>query len=500
MPVIFDEQRKDFMNITTKLIFLLTATVGLVMLLTSFLFLRQREEGLANALRGELRAHAVTLQTALEENYADNRASESRKLIDRLRENTRIYAVLLFDEKGKLLTISQPNTEESFRQPPELAEVLQTGESVEFTRNVAGQKFISFILPVNLGGGKRGALEMVKPLDLIEAEIFNARINWLATTLFLLAVIFLVVVTVLRQSLTKPIQELLKGAEKIGGGNFDYRVRVPKAKDEIAVLAVNFNQMADKLAEQKRRAELESENRLNLEKNLRHSERLAAVGRLAAGVAHELGAPLNVIDARALQILENAEMPPEKQTKNLKIIRRQSERITNLVRQLLTLARPFNFNPQKLELNEHLRETIEELNLENDKIEIEISAEQNFKVNADADFLRQVWINILQNAHQAMLGKNDSGGKITINLKKKNREEKGFITVKFTDTGGGIAPEHLEKIFDPFYTTKDIGQGTGLGLAVAYRIIEEHGGTIEAANNETGGAVFTVFLPIEETK
>lgn len=482
------------MNISSKLIFLLTISVGLIMLLTSYLFLLQREAGLENALRGELRAHTITLQTALEENYANNRTAESQKLIDRLRENSRVYAVLLFDEQGKLLTSSQPESDESFRQPPELAEVLQTGESVEFTRNVAGQKFVSVILPVNLGGGRRGALEMVKPLDLIEAEIFNARINWVATTLFLLAVIFLVVVTVLRQSLTKPIQELLKGAQKIGGGDFDYRVKVPKAKDEIAVLAANFNQMADKLAAQKSRAESEAENRLNLEKSLRHSERLASVGRLAAGVAHELGAPLNVIDARAAQILENERMPPEKQSKNLKIIRRQSERITNLVRQLLTLARPFNFNPQNLDLNEHLRETIEELNFENDKIEI--SAEQIFKVNADADFLRQVWINILQNARQAMIN-DDSSGKIAVDLKGEILSERDFIAVKFTDTGGGIAPEHLEKIFDPFYTTKDIGQGTGLGLAVAYRIIEEHGGTIEAANNETGGAVFTVYLPFE---
>ncbi len=486
------------MSISAKLIFLLTITVGLVMFFTSFLFLLQRESGLESALRDELRAHAVTLQTALEENYADGRTRESQNLIDRLRENSRIYAVLLFDETGGLIKISQPESEEIFRQPPELPEILKTGEAVEFTRNTSGHKYISVILPVNLGNGKRGALEMVKPLDLIEAEIFNARINWLATTLFLLAVIFLVVVLVLNRSLTKPFQELLKGAEMLGGGNLDYRVEVPKTKDELAVLAVTFNKMADNLAEQNRLAEIESENRLKMEKSLRHSERLASVGRLAAGVAHELGAPLNVIDARAAQILENAEITPEKRTKNLNIIRRQTERITNLVRQLLTLARPFNFNLQIVSLNEHLRETIEELNIEKEKIEVEISAGKIYKTRADTDFLRQVWINILQNARQSILNKNDSGGKIEIVLSEQKRENRNFVVVKFTDNGGGIAPEHLERIFDPFYTTKDIGQGTGLGLAVAYRIIEEHGGFIEAVNNKNGGATFTVFLPQSE--
>ncbi len=485
------------MTISSKLIFLLTLTVGLVMLLASFLFLLQREAGLEIALRDELRAHAVTLQTVLDENYANNRAAESQKLIDRLRENSRVYAVLLFNETGELLRISQPESEEIFRQPPELSEVLQTGETVEFTRYAGGHKYISVILPVNLGNEKRGALEMVKPLDLIETEIFIARINWLATTLFLLAVIFLVVVLVLNRSLTKPFQELLKGAEMLGGGNLNYRVEVPKTKDELAVLAATFNKMADNIAAQNRHAENESENRLKLEKSLRHSERLASVGRLAAGVAHELGAPLNVIDARAAQILENVEIAPEKRTKNLKIIRRQTTRITNLVRQLLTLARPFNFNLQIVNLDEHLRETVEESNTEKETIEVEFSAGNIFKTRADVDYLRQVWINILQNARQSILNKTDSDGKIEIVLSEQKRENKHFAVIKFADNGGGIAPEHFEKIFDPFYTTKDIGQGTGLGLAVAYRIIEEHGGFIEAANNEKGGATFTVFLPID---
>lgn len=487
-----------FMNISSKLIFLLTVSVGLIMFFTSYLFLLQREAGLENALRGELRAHAVTLQLALEENYANGRAADSQKLIDRLRENSRVYAVLLFDEQGQLLEVSQPESDDSFRQPPELAQVLQSGKDVEFMRQVAGHKFISVFLPIDLGGGKRGALEMVKPLDLIEVEIFNARINWLATTLFLLAVIFLVVLSVLRRSLTKPFYELLKGAKKVGEGDFDYRVNVPRTKDELTVLAVKFNKMAENLATQKRAAETEAENRLNLENQLRHSERLASVGRLAAGVAHELGAPLNVIDARAAQILENNKITPEKRAKNLEIIRRQSERITNLVRQLLTLARPFNFNFKTVNLIEHLTDTIEELNFENENIKTEIAAEQTFKVKADIDFLRQVWINILQNARQAILNKNESGGKITVKMKKEMRKDNNLITVSFADSGGGIAPDNLEKIFDPFYTTKDIGQGTGLGLAVAYRIIEEHGGMIEAANQANGGAVFTVYLPLDE--
>lgn len=492
-------RKRKAMNISSKLIFLLTITVGLVMLLASILSLLQREAGLENALRDELRAHAVTLQTALEENYARGRVAESQRLIDRLRENSRVYAVLLFDERGTLVKISQPETEQIFRHPPELAEVLRTGDPQEFTRETEERKFISAILPVRLENGTRGALEMVKPLDLIEREIFNARLNWLATTLFLLAVIFLVVITVLRQSLSKPFRELLKGAEMIGGGDLTYRVKVPRTKDELAILATKFNQMADRLARQRSAAKLEAENRLNLEKELRHSERLASVGRLAAGIAHELGAPLNVIDARAAQILEKPDIEKEKIERNLEIIRRQSERIAHLVRQLLNLARPFNLKLKKINLNEHLNETIEQFAAPDAGVGIKLAAGKTFFAAADAEFLRQVWINILQNACQAISAKT-SGNEIKIDLEERVRENKNFAAVRFSDTGGGIAPEHLEKIFDPFYTTKDIGQGTGLGLTVARRVVEEHGGAIEAANGTKGGAVFTVFLPLWEDK
>lgn len=484
------------MSIGTKLIFLLTITVGAAMFGASLLSLKQREATLEIALRDELRAHAVTLQIALEENYSNGQLLESRQLIDRLRENTRIYAVLLFDEKSQLITLSQPQTNEIFRNPPELGTVLQTGEMVEFIRLVEGEKYFSIIMPLRLTENKRGALEIVKPFALIKNDIAETRANWLATTLFLLAVIFLVVAIVLRRSLTNPFQNLLIGAQNLGRGNLDYRVKVPKTRDELAFLAQEFNRMADNLEAQKQVAEKESENRLMLERELRHTERLASVGRLAAGIAHELGAPLNVIDARAEQLLEKPQTALEKREKNLNIIRAQTEKISRLIRQLLTLARPYNFRIVPLDLNEIVSLTIEQIaeNAMRQKVEIEFSEVENLIVSADRDYLQQVFLNILMNAIQAM----PTGGNLKILLGNETKNGANFAFVKFSDTGAGITKENLEKIFDPFYTTKDIGEGTGLGLAVSHRIIEEHGGFIEAENNLGGGATFSIYLP--ETK
>lgn len=484
------------MSIGTKLILLLTVTVGAAMLLTSFLSLRQRESAMQNALRDELRAHSITLRIALEENYANGEIVRARQLIDRLRENSRVYAVLLFDEKGNLITLSQPETNEIFLAPPELQAVLQTGETREFAREVEARKYFSVITPLGFDGARRGALEMVKPLALIEDDIFEARVNWLATTLFLLAVIFLVVVVVLRRSLTKPFQNLLIGSRILGRGDLDYRVPVPNTRDELALLAEEFNRMADSLQEQRRVAEKEAENRLALERELRHKERLASVGRLAAGIAHELGAPLNVIDARAEQLLIKRDAAAEKREKNLSIIRAQTERISRLVRQLLNLARPYDFKSAEIDPGETAAAALEQIaeNASRQKVAIEFSGEENLIVSADRDYLQQVFLNILMNALQAM----PDGGKILVSTGKTEKTKGSFVFVKISDTGGGIAAENLGRIFDPFYTTKDIGQGTGLGLAVSHRIVEEHGGFIEAENNLNGGADFTIYLP--ETK
>jgi len=466
------------------------------MFLASILSLRVREVALETALRDELRAHAVTLQIALEENYAAGQSVESRSLIDRLRENSRVHAVLLFDERGELITISQPATNEAFRRLPEISDVLASGNSVETVREIESAKYLSIITPLQLDSNRRGALEIVKPLALIEDDIRRARVNWLTTTLFLLALILLVVAVVLNRSLTKPFQELLKGANALGRGNLDYRVKVPKTRDELALLAEEFNRMADRLTEQRRVAESESENRFLLERELRHSERLASVGRLAAGVAHELGAPLNVIDARAEQLLEKPATALEKRTKNLTIIRAQTEKISRLVRQLLTLARPFNFRFAKIDLNETVAGVLEQIaeNARRQNVEIEFAEKMPLVIFADRDYLQQVFMNIAMNALQAM----PDGGRLLTATGETQKNGTNFAFVKFSDTGRGIAEENLEKIFDPFYTTKDIGQGTGLGLAIAYRIVEEHNGLIEAENNADGGARLIVYLPLSK--
>ena len=485
------------MKLSARLILLLTFSVSVVMVVASLITLRQREAALLEAARDEARVHALTLQIALEEDYLTGRSLDAQRLVNRLRENTGIYSAVLFDAAGEIIAISNTLAPEEFKYLNEAREVMASGKGVEIGRSISGEDYFSMILPLQVQGRRVGAIEIVRPISFVKADITRARFHIVITALMLFITILLVVTAVTRYNLARPIHELLDGAVAVGRGDLDYRVRVRvrSSGGELVSLAREFNRMADRLAEQRRAARREAEERLALERKLRHNEQLAAVGRLAAGVAHEIGAPLQVIDGRAKQLLHHTDVTVETRRRNLTIIRNQAERITRIVRQLLNLSRPHNIRFRKVELTPLIEETVEliETQAESAGVEIEIPRDNNAIIEADPELIQQVLLNICRNGIQAM----PRGGRLRIEGLKDAAERygKSFAALRVSDTGAGIAPESLPHIFDPFFTTKEVGQGTGLGLPVSNHIVEEHDGWIEAANGTEGGAVFTVYLP-----
>lgn len=489
-----EEAEADSMRIGTRLILLtMTAVIG-VMLVASVITLRQRKESLDAAARRELRAHATTLRVALEESHHAGRPLDAQRLIDRLQQNTGLFSIILFDASGAITLISNEGTPDEIRYLDEARRAIESGETVEHERSVGGEDFFSVIMPLDVGGARIGAVEIVQPISFVNEHIAHAQRDITITAALLCFSMLIVLYSVTRYSILRPIGELLHGAVAVGQGDLAYRVAVAGGGSEMARLAKEFNRMADNLAEQRRASEREAEERLALERKLRHSERLAVVGRIAAGVAHEMGAPLQVIDGRAKQLLTHPDAPAEMRARNLAIIRHQAERIAQIVRQLLNLSRPYNLRREPLELSAAVAATLEEVELEAARcgVRIEFNPKRGACVEVDPNLINQVFLNICRNAIQEM----PAGGLLRIELLDGDPSRDNFAAVRFTDTGGGIAPEHLPQVFDPFFTTKEIGVGTGLGLPVSSRIVEEHGGWIEAANTEDeSGAVFTVYLP-----
>lgn len=485
------------MKISTRLILILTLSVNAVMLLATFLILRQTEANLLAAAKDEIRAHAATLRIALEENYASGHRLDAQRLINRLSENADIYGAILFNAAGKIEVVSNSLIAGEINYPGEVKLAIQEKQPMEVFRQINNQDVFSVIAPLQSGGSVIGVIEIAQQISFIRAELGQERRNIAVTAISLSAIILLVASFVLHFNLTRPVQALLNGAIAVGKGDLSHRVAVTRSGGELTRLATEFNHMAAQLAAQRAALAHETEERLSLERQLRHSERLAAVGRLAAGVAHEVGAPLQVIDGRAKQLLDRHEAPLATRQRNLTIIRAQAERITRIVRQMLNLSRPYNLQRTPTKLGELIGEVIEavEISAARNGVTIETACAPekltDYLVDIDAGLILQALLNICQNAIQAMA----EGGHLKVECLTESTGKTPMLVIKISDTGPGIPPEHLEKIFDPFYTTKEVGHGTGLGLAVSSRIVQEHGGQLEAANNPTGGAVFLLRLP-----
>jgi len=229
----------------------------------------------------------------------------------------------------------------------------------------------------------------------------------------------------------------------------------------------------------------------NMEQQLRRTERIAELGTLASGMAHEIGTPMNVILGRAEYLMQRVKEEPIK--RGLQTIVTQVERITKVMNQLLSFARRRTPERQALDLRRTIEDNLDifQDRLARNRVKVETTFAEIFPmVHADTDQMSQVLINLVMNAIHAM----PDGGTLRLALTHANDMARLIVA----DTGHGIPQEVISKIFDPFFTTKEFGKGTGLGLTVVKGIIEEHNGTIHVESEPGKGTVFTICLPIHQ--
>ncbi len=359
--------------------------------------------------------------------------------------------------------------------------------------------------PLYFEGRLLGAAAFKAPLTPIYQALRKAQRVIIAYILLDTLVLTLVGILLLSRIVVKPIHKLLKVAGEYKDGRV---VSLPEetATNEIGELSRSLTGMLKRLEENKGElkahiASLEKANRdlQQAQSDLIRSEKLASVGRLAAGVAHEIGNPLS-ISLGYLELLKKGDVSEEERRDFTDRLETEVTRINRIIRQLLDFSRPAGSRPQEVHVHEVLRNTIHILAPQPMMQEIELrfvpEAREDLLL-ADPGRLQQVFLNILMNAADALLG--EGSGKGSAGEKRilvRTWDANGSITVEFTDTGPGIPSEELMRVFDPFYTTKEPGKGTGLGLSVCYRIVEEMGGSIQAECPEGAGATFCVTLPL----
>ena len=313
------------------------------------------------------------------------------------------------------------------------------------------------------------------------------------------ATVLLLTYVLLTYFIVRPIDRLRLASERLAAGRLRTSVPVQGAA-EVARLAASFNEMAAQLREdraslQDRLEELErtTAELTTAQEQLIRSARLAAVGRLSAGVAHEIGNPLAAIRG-LLDLMQAGDLDPEEERGFVGRIQRESERIHHTIRDLLDFSRNEPSQEGRIEssadISAVVSDTVKLIDRQTRFREIELALALDDglpRVRGDHERLRQLLLNLLFNAADAL------GGKGRIEVRASNGS--GVVELIVKDDGPGIDAEILDQVFDPFVTTKAAGQGTGLGLAVCHTIVEQLGGSIGATNREEGGAAFEVRLP-----
>jgi signal transduction histidine kinase len=346
----------------------------------------------------------------------------------------------------------------------------------------------AFFFPVDVRekDGKYGRWHVIVVLGAANAPTGSgfrlvAR-SLLYTLAVMLVAIFITVYLVWR--FTRPIKDLSSAARRVAEGDFGFRVPAADRRDEMGQLSARFNEMITRLS---RTRELESQ--------LHQAEQSAVVGRLASAIAHEIRNPLNYINL-TLDHLRTAFAPPEQQKREtferLAVqLKAEVARINARISEFLNYTRPASLELRPLDLRAAAEDALRLVEVKAAESHIETRVEEAGEVPAvlaDEEALRSVFTNLIINGMQAIDG---DGGSLTIRLSTEASGARARIDI--TDTGTGIAPEDISKVFEPYFSTKDTG--TGLGLAIVKKAIDDHGGTISVTSKPGTGTTFTITLP-----
>ncbi len=371
-------------------------------------------------------------------------------------------------------------------------------------RELDGAGLYCTYFPVELiGDRRRGALEMTESLarrDQYTRSTVQRTILLMGA--MIVAAMLLVGIAGLRL-IGRPLQALMLKTQQIAAGDLKSPVIV-SGSDELATLATALNNMSAKLDESQQAVQRESTQRIEAIEQLRHGDRLKTVGRLASGVAHELGTPLNVVIGRA-GLIAGGKLGNDDTIQSAKTIQSEATRMTSIVQQLLNFARRSSPNRTLCNLNSVIDRTANLMDsiIKNKGARLEITKylPEAIMVSADAAQIQQVLSNLVMNA---LLSK-DSGVNIQIAAEvcdacppdAATNSSSRVVRVTVADDGNGISEAVLPHVFEPFFTTRDVGQGTGLGLSIAHGIVSEHGGWMSVDSVVEHGTTFSIFLPLE---
>jgi two-component system NtrC family sensor kinase len=305
--------------------------------------------------------------------------------------------------------------------------------------------------------------------------------------LFLAASATLLLAYFVVRHLLLPIERVVTVVKKIMRGDFQSRVEIRPA-GEMGLLCRAVDAMAEAVEGREQRLKESAQRQIG------QAEKLASIGRLAAGVAHEINNPLTGVLTFAHLLAENGALEGRNR-EDLDVIIRETTRVKEIVQGLLEFSREAPACKISFDINQTIEHLIRLVKSQGEFDNVVVSmrlADEPMLVYGDRAQLQQVLLNLIINGCQAM----PLGGELEIQTEKDG----GKVVISVSDTGEGIKEENRQRLFDPFFTTKPAGKGTGLGLSISYGIVKQHAGDIELETEEGGGSTFRVILPQSEPK
>jgi signal transduction histidine kinase len=473
------------MRIATRLVLVLGLTTTAVMGIYGVIALEQREELLRDALARETETLARSTQIVVDNAVRDGRFQDLDRVLRRIAEDPQTVIAVVLDSEGRLLAGG----------PADALACLDGVQAVgpEGARGWAecdgGMRWV--VLPVRDPADR---VALGRRATVLERDRASSRRRILVTTLVLAAAAGGAMVLVLRFTLSSPLSHIMVGVRTLGGPRSPSPVLVPRTPVELRELAEAFNEMAERL-EGKRQALIEEvEDRVALERKLRSSEKFAALGRLAGGLAHEIGSPLNTISIRA-EAIQTTPGVPEAVRREAGEILAEVERIARLVRGLRHVGRGDPLEPRPVDLAQVVAQAAddarERVGAPARSVRVEPGAP--IVVPGDQTLLRHAVANLALNALQASAGAR-APGEVTMRVER----DAAGARIVVEDDGPGLPEEVRHRLFEPFFTTREVGEGMGLGLAITRGIAEEHGGELRLEEREGGGTRATIWLPAAE--
>jgi len=448
------------------------------------------ESSLEERLEEDVQLIARAIRLPVSHSLEEGEDEAVRQALESVFTIGRVYGAYVYDRDGEQVA-AVGAVKPSLAERERLQGLAEEGRDTGEYELIKGQQVYSYFVPLlDTGGRISGLLQVTRRESDFADYVGEIQRQVVLGALLTTLIVSGLVLVGHRAAIGRHVSRLAESMSQVGRGDRQHRAREDGPR-ELRQLSWTFNEMLDSVqtAEQEL---LERTNREQaLERELEHSKRLAALGRLSAGVAHELGTPLSVIDGQSQRGLRDPDLSP-RAVKAFRRIRCEVDRMSQIVKQLLDFGRPSNGERRPLLLRDLVLRVVhaqQEAPAARDvHFEVAGSGDPHVKVFGHPIRLEQALGNLLQNAVHAV-----RSGHVRISWIETGES----VALRVEDDGPGVDPEARARLFEPFYTTKPVGEGTGLGLAVVHGIAQEHGGEVRVEESaELGGACFVLQVPL----